>query len=274
MSGPHAPIGEDDLQAFIDDRLGAERRGVVESYLAEYPDVAERVATDRRLRDSLRADLQAKFAEPIPLRLRIASIRAAQRARRAGVLRRAAAAAVIFLVGGGAGWIGGRAHEAPGARLAFGGGGVAPVAEDAVSAYRTFVVEVAHPVEVRAANEAHLLQWLSKRLGRRLVAPDLSEFGYRLMGGRLLPGGGGAAAQLMYDDPSGRRLTVYVQAATGTETAFRFRQEGEASTFAWIDHGFGFAVTTTAGREELLPVAEAVYRSFDGGSEAGPAQKG
>ena len=105
--------------------------------------------------------------------------------------------------------------------------------------------------------EAHLLQWLSKRLGRKLTAPDLSRFGYRLMGGRLLPGGSGAAAQLMYDDASGRRLTIYVRATEGTETAFRFQKEGEAATFAWIDQGFGFAVTATGTREELLPIAEA-----------------
>ena len=84
------------------------------------------------------------------------------------------------------------------------------------------------------------------------------------MGGRLLPAGSAAAAQLMYDDASGRRLTIYVRAADGTETAFRFQKEGEASTFAWIDQGFGFAVTATATREELLPIAEAVYRGFEG----------
>ena len=140
------------------------------------------------------------------------------------------------------------------------------VAQGATAAYRTFVVEVAHPVEVGAAQEAHLLQWLSKRLGRPLAAPDLSRFGYRLMGGRLLPAGDAAAAQLMYDDASGRRLTVYVRAASGTETAFRFQQEGDAATFAWIDQGFGFAVTATASRDELLPIAEAVYHRFIGKS--------
>jgi anti-sigma factor RsiW len=126
------------------------------------------------------------------------------------------------------------------------------------------VVEVAHPIEVGAAQEAHLLQWLGKRLGRPLAAPDLSRFGYRLMGGRLLPAGSAAAAQLMYDDASGRRLTVYVRAASGTETAFRFQQEGDAATFAWIDQGFGFAVTAMASRDELLPIAEAVYHRFVG----------
>ena len=138
------------------------------------------------------------------------------------------------------------------------------IARGATAAYRTFVVEVAHPVEVAATQEAHLLHWLSKRLGRPLMVPDLSRFGYRLMGGRLLPAGGAAAAQLMYDDPSGRRLTVYVRAASGTETAFRFEQEGDAATFAWIDQGFGFAVTAMASRAELLPIAEAVYHQLSG----------
>ena len=49
----------------------------------------------------------------------------------------------------------------------------------------------------------------------------------------------------MYDDAAGKRLTVYVRAAEGAETAFRFQREGDASTFAWIDRGFGFAVTAT-----------------------------
>jgi len=125
------------------------------------------------------------------------------------------------------------------------------------------VVEVAHPVEVDTSREAHLLQWLSKRLGRPLAAPDLAPFGFKLMGGRLLPGSAGAAAQLMYEDTGGRRLTVYVEASRGAQTAFRFRQDGETGTFAWIDQGFGFAVTGAVERAELLPIAEAVYHRFE-----------
>jgi anti-sigma factor RsiW len=254
-------IGEDELQAFIDDRLDGERRAAVEAHLALHPEIRERVALERRQRAMLRGQLEAKFAEPIPARLRIANIRAAQRGQWAGWMRSAAAAVAIFVVGAASGWFanGFAPASAP----------VAPttsIAQGATAAFRTFVVEVAHPVEVGAAEEAHLLQWLGKRLGRPLAAPDLSRFGYKLMGGRLLPAGGAAAAQLMYDDASGRRLTVYVRAASGTETAFRFQQEGDASTFAWIDQGFGFAVTAMASRDELLPIAEAVYQRFVGKS--------
>jgi anti-sigma factor RsiW len=259
MTGKAFPIGEDELQAFVDERLDGERRAAVEAHLAGHPELAERVALERRQRAILRSRLEAKFAEPIPARLRIAQLRAARRTSwTRGWPRAAAAAIALFAAGVTVGWFANRI-----APSALAPAPTVSVAQGAKAAFRTFVVEVAHPVEVGVQQEAHLLQWLSKRLGRKLAAPDLSPFGYRLMGGRLLPGGSGAAAQLMYDDASGRRLTIYVRATEGTETAFRFQKEGDAATFAWIDQGFGFAVTATATREELLPIAEAVYRGFE-----------
>ena len=261
MTGKAFSIGEDELQAFVDDRLEGDRRAAVEAHLAAHPELAERVAAERRQRAILRSRLDAKFAEPVPARLRIANLRAARRTFWARGWASAAAAVVLFAAGATAGWFANAIAPVPPSLAP-----TASVAQSAHAAYRTFVVEVAHPVEVGVQQEAHLLQWLSKRLGRKLAAPDLSPFGYRLMGGRLLPGGNGAAAQLMYDDASGRRLTIYVRATEGTETAFRFQKEGEAATFAWIDQGFGFAVTATGPRDELLPIAEAVYRGFEGKS--------
>lgn len=259
MTGKEFPIGEDDLQAFIDGRLDDGRRTAVEAHLAAHPELADRIAAERRHLSLLRGQLETKFAEPIPARLRIANLRAARRGRWISSVRAAAAALVIFGVGAAVGWVANGLTPSPIPAVATAG-----VTQNAVAAFRTYVVEVAHPVEVGVQQEAHLLQWLSKRLGRKLAAPDLQPFGYRLMGGRLLPGGSGAAAQLMYDDASGRRLTIYVRATDGTETAFRFQQEGDAATFAWIDQGFGFAVTAAASREQLLPIAEAVYRGFEG----------
>ena len=76
----------------------------------------------------------------------------------------------------------------------------------------------------------------------------------------------------MYEDSSGQRLTIYVQAEQGSETAFRYWQAGDASTFAWIDQGFGFAVTARAPREQLLPIAETVYHALL--NDSGDAQRG
>lgn len=258
MSSDTVPVTEDELQAFVDDRLDVPRRAAVEAFLARHPDERERILAERRHRTALRAQLQAKADEPVPARLRIASIQTARRARFIRRTALASAALAIFVAGVGTGWL---ANEPP-VTAVVAAAPTASVAQGATAAFRTFVVEVAHPVEVGATQEAHLLQWLSKRLGRRLEAPDLAPFGYRLIGGRLLPGGSGAAAQLMYEDASGRRLTLYVRAADGTQTAFRFQKDGDAATFAWIDQGFGFAVTATASREELLPIAEAIYRGM------------
>jgi anti-sigma factor RsiW len=257
MTAGLGPIGEDDLQAYIDGRLSGARHEQAEAYIAAHPELRDRVARDREHRESLRLALAGKFAEPIPARLRIENIRAGRRAATLRRFRAVAAAGLIFVAGILSGWVLSRALPV--------GSPAAGFAVNASAAYRTFVVEVAHPVEVDAAHEEHLLRWLSKRLGRQLAAPDLARFGYRLIGGRLLPAGGGAAAQLMYEDGNGGRLTLYVQADDGAETAFRFRQESDTATLAWVDRGFGFAVTAHATREQLLPIAEAIYRDLDQG---------
>src|SRR5205809_25292 len=75
-------------------------------------------------------------------------------------------------------------------------------------AHRLYIAEVRHPIEV-TANENHLLPWLSRRVGTNLRAPDLSTFGLRLLGGRLLPGMNGPAALFMYEGLTGERITFY-----------------------------------------------------------------
>lgn len=258
------PMTDDDLQAFVDGRLTPTRDAAVRAYLDSHPQAAAEVAAYREQRDALRARLAFKAQEPVPARLRVANVADARKQ----VVRqrwRAMAAALAWLaVGLGAGWSGrdwlGRDWLGP-ARTTQASPG--SIAADAILAHRVFVVETVHPVEVAAAQEAHLVGWLSKRLGRRLVAPDLSGQGYRLMGGRLLPAGTGPAAQLMYEDEGGARLTLYVRAG-GAETAFRFQREGDVSTFFWIDEGSGFAVSAALDRDRLLGLAQAVHRQFEG----------
>lgn len=65
-------------------------------------------------------------------------------------------------------------------------------------------------MEVAADQEAHLVAWLSKRLGTPLKVPRLDTLGFGLVGGRLLPGDQGPVAQFMYQDGQGQRLTLYV----------------------------------------------------------------
>ena len=134
----------------------------------------------------------------------------------------------------------------------------------AIGAHSVYVPEVRHPVEVGAAEEAHLVQWLTKRIGANVRAPVLSGLGWKLVGGRLLPDRGLPAAQFMYEDGTGRRLTLYMRKETGlNNTAFQFAERDGFGAFYWVDRPLAYAIAGRLGREELMSLANAVYGQLE-----------
>lgn len=263
MSETSSPVNEDDLQAWVDGRLPPARLALIEQYLARNPEQAARVTAYREHRNQLRAWLAPKAAEPVPRRLRVAWLLTQRRAERLRVLRTVAVGLVLLLLGGAAGWLGrgfvASEQSSPSARLTA----------DAVQAFRTFVSEVRHPVEVPASQEAHLITWLSNRLGHRLSVPDLSRMGFHLMGGRLLPGERVPAAQFMYEDDRGVRLALYMRAGPGnTGAGFQIIERDGVTGFRWYEGGFGYCVLAETARARLLQVAESVFQ------QASPPQDG
>ena len=262
------PIGEDDLQAFVDGRLPPPRHEAVKAYLGEHPETAEWVGREVELRDALRARLAFKAREPIPSRLRVANLVAAR--RRSSLLRPAALAAALawLAIGGVLGAWGGVWWASRGQRQAE----ALSVAGNAIAAHRIYVSERLHPVEVPAEQEAHLVQWLSRRVGKPLTAPNLNDQGYRLIGGRLLPDSGEAAAQFMYESVGGNRLTLYARSGGDeTRTSFRFEEKDGVSAFSWIENGLSYVVSAKVDRTQLLSIAEAIYKQFE---TAGDPAKG
>ena len=270
MTEDMLPVSEDDLTAFVDDRVPEDRRGAVERFVEANPAIRARVWADRAARDSLRRRLNPIAEQPIPNRLRVNTILARRRDKTRGRIKLAAACVALLVGGGAVGW---EAHDVTQMRLSFSQQRVTSLtAADAISAHRIFVVETVHPVEVGAAQEPHLIQWLSRRVGHRLAVPNLSEQGYVLMGGRLLPAEGEAAAQFMYENGSGSRVTVYVRASSGDDTQFRFVTAQGVSAFSWVDQGLGFALVGAMDRAQLLAIADVVYQQVDPQHRAAPAQ--
>jgi anti-sigma factor RsiW len=140
-------------------------------------------------------------------------------------------------------------------------------AHRAAVAHVVYTPDGRRPVEVGADQEQQLVTWLSRRLGTAVKAPTLGDIGYSLLGGRLLPGDKGPVAQFMYHDGSGQRLTLYVtreapQVGGQAQTAFQFGRDGPVNVFYWVDRNFGYAISSSAERPELMRVAQEVYRQL------------
>jgi anti-sigma factor RsiW len=262
VTGSERPVGEDDLSAAADGRLPLDRAALVDAYLASHPEAAARVSEDRAIRAALRERLAGKAAEPIPARLRAAPILAERRRVTRLRLLQALAACLVLLVGGAGGWFARDASD----RLWGGPARLAPLPQEALAAHRIFSVEAVHPVEVRADQEAHLANWLSKRLGRRLAIPDLESAGFRLIGGRLLPAGrSDVAAQLMYGAPDGTRLTLYVRCGEAGRWDLRVTRQGEFASATWATGGYGYALSGALDADRLMLAARAAHSEMAGG---------
>lgn len=246
-------LDEQDLHAFLDGELDQAHRKRVEALLNVDAQAAERLEAYRKQKHGLHALFDPVLEQPVPERLRATTVRP----RRAWSYGRAALIAWL-VIGPVIGWFGHvwmtRSHQERTLLLP----------REAAIAHAVYTPEVLHPVEVTAAHEQHLVKWLSKRLGRRVRAPELERFGFNLVGGRLLPGERGPAAQFMYEDAAGKRLTLYVSARDrdSGQTAFRFAQEDGVSVFYWIDGRLGYALSGAIDRPVLLAIAEATYKQL------------
>jgi anti-sigma factor RsiW len=253
------PVEEDDLQAWVDGRLTLEDAEAVETYFAAHPELRERWSQYAEQREELRAVFARSAEEPISARLSVARLTAERRRQHHRQVARIAAAVALLIVGAIGGW---GAHDLLPVLTSSASAVLASsVFDDAIAAHRTFSVETRHPVEVGANEEAHLVQWLSKRLGHRLIVPDLGGLGFRLMGGRLLPADSGPAALFMYEDGKGTRVSCYYLVVdVAGETAFQFREQNGISAFYWIDDGLAYAIAANVSRDQLLKLAEIVYQ--------------
>jgi anti-sigma factor RsiW len=252
MTDQHKPASDEELHAYVDGALGAARAAEIEAWLAANPEAAERVQAYRAQNRALHALFDPVLDEPVPAPLAGALV------RRPARFPRAAAAAVAWLAVGGVvgyavhGWL------APPAATAL-------FAARAAVAHVVYAAEVQHPVEVTAAQEQHLVKWLSKRLGKELRTPDFTGLGYQLVGGRLLPGDKGPAAQFMYQNSHGARLTLYVSVpGEGAQpTAFRYEEEDGTHVLYWVDRELGFALVGEADHARLMEFAHAAYQAFN-----------
>lgn len=258
MTGSEPQITEADLISYVDGQLEDRQRDAVHAHLASNPADARKVAMWQQQNATLTALYGPLDTDALPDRLDVYRIERRLRSQRADWRNMAAASILILAIGLAGGW--------------FGRGLVSQVAEpahsivaDATQAHRLFASEVLHPVEIRAdaENASSLPKWLSKRLDRKLNIPDLTRHGLSLVGGRVLPSSEGAAAQLMYEDKSGQRVTLYiVAAADSSDTGMRRSSLGSLEAISWDDETIRCALVGNLPSDRMDAIAKDTYQQL------------
>jgi len=258
-------VSEAELHAFVDGELTPDEHAEIEAMLVAASSDQALAHEFRDLNEAIRVRYAGRLKEPVPPVMHKLAMRLGRDRFPAGrQLGRLAAATLVILAAGAAGYgLRDLISEPRTPDVAF--------VTTALAAHTVYVPEVRHPVEVKA-DEAHLVRWLTKRVGADVRAPSLAELGWRLMGGRLLPDHGVAAAQFMYEDASGRRLTLYMRRESGlNNTSFRFFEKDGFGSFYWIDRPLAYALSGRLTRDELMNLANVVYAQIEAGSRA-PAE--
>ncbi|WP_300156585.1 anti-sigma factor [Solidesulfovibrio sp.] len=249
----HRAVTIEELHAYVDGQLPRERVPEVEARLLADPLAAAQVRDYQAINAALRAALDPGLPEagdtpsPRPALLP---------ARRRAWLRMAMAAAFAgLLLGGAGGWLsrGYLRGDVPEMQA---------LARHAAAAYQVFAPDVIHPVDM--AESDRLTAWLSNRMNMDFPVPELSQAGFRLVGGRLMVGDGRPAGMLMYENGQGRRIVLYVRndLPAGDPTRMRHESTAAGATVYWRDAAAGFALAGGFPEPELRSIANLIRARF------------
>jgi anti-sigma factor RsiW len=237
------------LHAYADGELDAAGRAEIERLLADDPSARAELAAWQKHKDALHRAYDGILDEPVPPPI-LRTLRSGGPKRRPAWPALAASLALL-LIGGASGWLAGGALNRSDA---------AGFADSALAAHGIYTAEVRHPVEVAASEKDHLQNWLSKRVGVAFRIPDLTPQGYTLLGGRLLAMEGRPAAQIMYEDHTGRRITLNLAMHPAqSEQSIRLQQNGDLIACYWQDGQLGVVVAGDLAEKDMMALARVVY---------------
>jgi len=258
-------IDRDSLMAYLDNQLGPDDRAEMERRLAADPEAATEAALMQRQADAIRTLYGPAANEPVPSRLSPHRMALAAQRRRWQDMARAAMIIAVLGIGMAVGWLLRPWADNPALynRLIA----------DAVSAHTVFVAEGRHAVEVAGEETDHLSSWLSNRLETPLAMPDLATAGFSFLGGRLLPAPaipGGRAAQLMYEDADGERVTLYITPKTGVNgPSLELVRLGGDNALYWANATITCTIVGPQPPAQLQALADTVFAQLTPSSAPG-----
>jgi anti-sigma factor RsiW len=271
-------VQEAELQAYVDGLLDSRRRPTIEAYLATHPGEAARLAAYRNQNIGLHALFDPRpdggdGENDVPNGLVVLAGRLEARLRRSDERRaamrhlpRLAASLALLLTAGAAGWV---------ALGQAGGGGDPLVAFTGQAAQAP--LQPAGITVAATEGEQPVTAWLAAQPdGVPARLPDLESLGFRLAGERLVTTDGGRpAAQLLYRDDAGARVTLTMrEGGKAGQAGFSFARDGDTARFLWQDIHMAYSLSGAIAEEKLLKIAEAVSASLRRGPAGIPQQEG
>jgi anti-sigma factor RsiW len=298
-------IPEADLQAYVDGNLAPRRRAAVEAYLATSPADAARLAAYRAQNIGLHALFEPpQEADRAPLPPEIAALAAQldrqlhadeprhegrQRGQGGGAAARSyralAASLALICTLGAAGWLALQQsgwHDDP--LVAFTRQATTAQASAQQAAMKAPLELASTQAEGGTATQdaaalpaadtpeaaQQVVSWLAAQPGTPPTRlPDLEGLGFELVAQRVVKTGGGQpAAQLLYQNGEGQRVTLLMRAGgSAGKTSFTFTRDGESAQFFWQDSTMAYSLLGKLDQDQLLEIAEAVSRSFKAATE-------
>ncbi|MCK5811242.1 MAG: anti-sigma factor [Cocleimonas sp.] len=263
MNNKKIEIQEDDLHAYIDNQLSVEKIEAVETLMRNDPDIALQVYEWQQQNKAITALFYKNESTPIPEKLKLNNIIKKAQKKKPNSPKipwhySTAASLFLLIIGGTLGWF---AHDLS-----------QPITKNtinfvnsAISAHQVYTVEVLHPVEINADKQKYLITWLSKRIGHSLAVPDLQDYGYNFLGGRLLSmREGKAAAQLMFENNEGQRVTLLVSKNKSyRDQALHLKNSNEINAYYWMDSKVAYSITGEMSADVLRKLSRSVYQQLN-----------
>jgi anti-sigma factor RsiW len=111
------------------------------------------------------------------------------------------------------------------------------------------------------------MSWLSNRIATQIDAPNLSAQGFTFVGGRLLPPASkdapGPAAQLMYENASAQRVTLYITAALpDKKEVWEFESRNGIEAYYWANNMVTCTVVGDLAEADLKAVGKKVFEQL------------
>jgi anti-sigma factor RsiW len=249
-------VSEHELHLYVDGQLDPARRPIIEAYLRRHPQEAARVRSYQRQNALLRDLFSELGAVPSPAGTAKLARRIDWRLgppRSPGVPARAAWMVLGLVIAAALGATGSEIYHGHAAAAEL----MRRFAEDAALA-RSLYADAVNPTEGGDDGALALKTMLDPRI-TVLPMPDLSQRGFILVGGRMLPSATGTEAQLLYRDKAGRPVALFV--GQGNDPRPR-GAASPASLFAWLDSDISFAVVGGLGADELRGIAEVAQQAL------------